>query len=109
MDVVSIDALADAQLAAAQAADSGRSATTVHGRTGARLRQTLIAIDADRVLGEHQSPGDASVFCLRGKIRIRTSNGQIDLGAGELVAVPALRHDVIALEPSVAILTVALH
>lgn len=109
MDVVSIDALADAQLAEAQAAESGRGATTVHGRTGARLRQTLIALDADRVLGEHQSPGDASVLCLRGKIQIRTSSGRIDLSAGELVAVPAQRHDVLAIEPSVLILTVALH
>lgn len=109
MDVVSIDALTDAQLAEAQVAESGRSSTTVHGRTGARLRQTLIALAADRVLGEHQSPGDASVFCLRGKIQIRTNNETIDLSAGELVAVPAQRHDVLAIEPSVLILTVALH
>lgn len=109
MDVVSIDALADAQLAEARTADSGRSSTTVYGRSGARLRQTLIALDADRMLGEHQSPGDASVYCLRGQIQIRTNDTQIDLRAGELVAVPAQRHDVLAVESSVLILTVALH
>jgi len=109
MDVVSINDLADAQLAQARAADSGRGATTVHGRSGARLRQTLIALDAGRILGEHQSPGDASLICLRGKVQIRTSDDAIDLNAGEMVAIPAQRHDVLAIEPSVMILTVALH
>jgi quercetin dioxygenase-like cupin family protein len=109
MDVASIDALATAHLAEAQSAESGRSSTTVYGRSGARLRQTLIALAADRVLGEHQSPGDASVLCLRGQIQIRTNGAQIDLAAGELVAVPARRHDVLAVEPSVLLLTVALH
>ncbi|HSI93191.1 MAG TPA: cupin domain-containing protein [Jiangellaceae bacterium] len=109
MDVSSINTLSDDQLVAAQAAESGRSSTTVYGRSGARLRQTLIALDAGRVLGEHKSPGDASVFCLRGRIRLRTNDSQIELGPGELVAVPAQRHDVAAVEPSVLLLTVALH
>lgn len=109
MDVASINALIEEQLAAAAAADSGRSAVTVYGRTGARLRQTLIALDADRVLGEHRSPGDASVLCLRGRIRLRTNDSHVELGPGELVAVPPQRHDVAALEPSAMLLTVALH
>lgn len=109
MDVASINGLAEEQLAAATAADNGRSSVTVYARSGARLRQTLIALDADRVLGEHRSPGDASVFCLRGRIRIRTNDSQTELAAGELVPVPPQRHDVIAVEPSAFLLTVALH
>jgi quercetin dioxygenase-like cupin family protein len=109
MDVSSITALAENQLAMATAAERGRSSVTVYGRSGARLRQTVIALAAGRVLGEHKSPGDASVFCLRGRIRLRAGELRAELGPGEFVAVPPQRHDLEAVEPSVLLLTVALH
>jgi quercetin dioxygenase-like cupin family protein len=109
MDVASIHAIADDQLTAAEAAESGRSSVTVYGRTGARLRQTVIALAAGQVLGEHKSPGDASVFCLKGRARLRASSTEIELGAGDLVAVPPQRHEVAAVEPTVLLFTVALH
>ena len=109
MDVASINALADNQLGIATTADSGRSSATVYGRSGARLRQTVVALAAGRVLGEHKSPGDASVLCLRGRVRLRTSESQAELGPGDLVAVPPQRHDLEAVESSVILLTVALH
>lgn len=109
MDVASIDDLAAERLAKAVTADSGRSSVTVYSRPGARLRQTLTALAAGRVMGEHKSPGDASLLCLRGRVRVRAGNSEVELGPGELVAVPPQRHDVEALEPSVLLLTVALH
>ena len=109
MDVASITALAEKQLGVATAAESGRSSVTVYGRSGARLRQTVIALAAGRTLGEHKSPGDASVFCLRGRVRLRAGETEAELGPGELVAVPPQRHDLEAVEPSVLLLTVALH
>jgi quercetin dioxygenase-like cupin family protein len=109
MDVASINALAEKQLGVARAAESGRSSVTVYGRSGARLRQTVIALAAGRTLGEHKSPGDASVFCLRGRVRLRAGETEAELGPGELVAVPPQRHDLEAVEPSVLLLTVALH
>jgi quercetin dioxygenase-like cupin family protein len=109
MDVASINALAENQLGIATTADSGRSSATVYGRSGARLRQTVIALAAGRVLGEHKSPGDASVLCLRGRIRLRAGDSQAELGPGDLVAVPPQRHDLEAVESSVVLLTVALH
>jgi hypothetical protein len=42
-----------------------------YGRSGARLRQTIVALAGGRVMGEHKSPGDASVFCLRGRVLLR--------------------------------------
>jgi hypothetical protein len=66
MEVASITALAKAQLAAATTAESGRSSVTVYGRCRARLRQTIVALAVGRVMGEHKSPRDASVFCLPG-------------------------------------------
>lgn len=109
MNVASINALADSQLAVAAAADSGRSSVTVYGRSGARLRQTVVALAAGRVMGEHKSPGDASVLCLSGRVVLRAGDLRAELGPGDLVAVPPQRHDVEALESSVLLLTVALH
>jgi quercetin dioxygenase-like cupin family protein len=109
MDVSSIDDLAAERLAKAASAESGRSSVTVYSRPGARLRQTLTALAAGRVMGEHKSPGDASLLCLRGRVRLRAGDTEVELGPGDLVAVPPQRHDVEALESSVLLLTVALH
>jgi quercetin dioxygenase-like cupin family protein len=109
MDVSSIDDLAAEQLAKAASAESGRSSVTVYSRPGARLRQTLMALAAGRVMGEHKSPGDASLLCLRGRVQVRAGDAEVELGPGDLVAVPPQRHDVEALESSVLLLTVALH
>jgi quercetin dioxygenase-like cupin family protein len=109
MEHASIDELAATHLAKAASNDSGRSSVTVYSRSGARLRQTLIALAAGRVMGEHQSPGDASLLCVRGRVLLRAGDSEVELGPGELVAVPPQRHDVHALEPSVVLLSVALH
>lgn len=109
MDVASINELTADLLAKAKSAESGRSSVTVYSRTGARLRQTLTALAAGRVMGEHKSPGDASVLCLQGRILVHAGDAEVELGPGDLVAVPPQRHDVEALEPSVLLLTVALH
>lgn len=110
MDIASINALAEDQLVkATTTAQSGRSSVTVYGRSGARLRQTVVALAAGRVMGEHKSPGDASVLCLQGRVLLRAGRSHAELGPGDLVAVPPQRYDVEAVEPSVLLLTVALH
>ena len=109
MEVLRVEELAAVHLGLAGESGSGRSATTLYSRPGARLRQTLIALDAGQTLGEHQSPGDASLMCLQGDVVLRTGDAEVELRAGDLVAVPPQRHDVEALEPSVLLLTVALH
>jgi quercetin dioxygenase-like cupin family protein len=108
MDVASIKDLATDLLAIATSSESGRSSVTVYSRSGARLRQTLVALAAGRVMGEHKSPGDASVLCMQGRVLVRAGEAQAELGPGDLVAVPRQRHDLEALEPSVLLLTVAL-
>jgi quercetin dioxygenase-like cupin family protein len=109
MDVASIDDMAAERLAEAVVAESGRSSVTIYSRPGARLRQTLTALAAGRVMGEHKSPGDASLLCMRGRVRIHAGDTEVDLLPGDLVALPPQRHDVEAMEPSVLLLTVALH
>jgi quercetin dioxygenase-like cupin family protein len=109
MDVASINELTTDLLAKAAAAESGRSSVTVYSRPGARLRQTLMALAAGRVMGEHKSPGDASLLCLQGRVQVHAGDAEVELGPGGMAAVPPQRHDVEALEPSVLLLTVALH
>lgn len=109
MDVASINQLSTDLLVKAASSESGRSSVTVYNRPGARLRQTLMALAAGRVMGEHKSPGDASLLCLQGRVLVHAGDAEVELGPGGLVAVPPQRHDVEALEPSVLLLTVALH
>ena len=109
MDVASINTLAEEQLATATTAPSGRSSVTVYGRPAARLRQTLVALDEGRVMGEHKSPGDASLLCLQGRVVLRAGELKAELGPGDILAIPPQRHDVEALTPSVLLLTVSLH
>lgn len=82
---------------------------TVYSRPGARLRQTLTALAVGRVMGEHKSPGDASLHCLQGRVVVHAGDAEVELGPGDLVAVPPQRHEVEALEPAVLLLTVSLH
>jgi quercetin dioxygenase-like cupin family protein len=70
---LSLTELADEQLAVARTAGSGRSAHTVHGGHEHALRQTLIALTAGSRLAEHNSPGEATLQVLRGRVRLTTA------------------------------------
>jgi quercetin dioxygenase-like cupin family protein len=107
MDVASMHTLAEDQLALAAQAASGRSSARVYGRPSARLRQTLVALAAGRKLGEHKSPGDASLLCLQGQVVVRAGSAVAELGPGGLLALPPQRHDVEAQTPPVMLLTVS--
>jgi quercetin dioxygenase-like cupin family protein len=109
MEHLRIEELAAAHLASAASSESGRSSVTVYSRSGARLRQTLIALAAGREMGEHQSPGDASLYCLQGHVLLRADDAEVELRSGDLIAIPPQRHLVHAQEPSVLLLSVALH
>ncbi len=107
MDVASIHTLSEEQLAVAANAPSGRSAVRVYGRSSANLRQTLVALAAGRTMGEHKSPGDASLLCLQGEVILRAGDLRVELRPGDLLALPPQRHDIEAVAPSVLLLTVA--
>ena len=56
-----------------------------------------MALAAGRVMGEHKSRGCFAVL-LQGRVLVRAGDAEIELGPGDLVAVPPRRHDVEALE-----------
>ena len=103
----SLTALADQHLQAARASSTGRSAVTVYGGQQHDLRQTLIAMTASTVLGEHEAPGEATLLVLQGRATLRAGDDATTLAAGDLMSVPPLRHDLVADEDAVVLLTVA--
>jgi quercetin dioxygenase-like cupin family protein len=91
---------------AAQTASSGRSARTVYGGHEHVLRQTLIALTAGHSLDEHESPGEATLHVLHGRVRLVAGDVEWEGSAGDLLVVPARRHSLDAIEDSAVLLTV---
>ena len=106
MDSTSLATLADDLLGRAREAHSGRAAHTVHGGAGHLLRQTTIALVGGHELSEHNSPGEATLHVLHGRVRLSSPSGSIDAGAGDFLTIPPERHALAALEDAVVLLTV---
>ena len=103
---VDLSALARELLERAGTAHARRAAHTLaHPVDG--LRQTVIALLAGTDLGEHESPGPASLQVILGRVRIVAGNGGVALGAGQIAPVPMQRHGLHADEDSVVLLSVA--
>lgn len=103
---VDLTALATELLEKAATARARRAARTLaHPVEG--LRQTVMALLAGADLGEHESPGPASLQVLRGQVRIVAGNGSVPLRAGVIAPVPMTRHGLHADEDSVVLLSVA--
>jgi len=106
MKNTSLAAVVNQQLQAARQASSGRSACTIHGGSSNHLRQTVLALSAGRRLGEHDSPGEATLQVLTGRIELSAGNAHWQGQTGDFVEIPRTRHDVTAHEDSAFLLTV---
>lgn len=107
MEKFSLDAIAREQAKQAAAASSGRSAETVYGGHEHTLRQTVLALTAGSSLAEHESPGEATIQVLRGRVRLTAGEVAWEGRAGDLLVVPAARHALHAAEAAVILLTVS--
>lgn len=107
MQKLSLDARIREHLERAAASSTGRSAETLYGGHEHTLRQTLIALRAGTTLAEHESPGEATVLVLRGRVRLHSGDETWEGMAGDLLLVPPARHSLEALEDAAALLTVA--
>ncbi|MFJ7749554.1 cupin domain-containing protein [Arthrobacter sp. NPDC097144] len=107
MEKKSLTALVRSQLQIAGEASSGRSAQTVYGGHEHVLRQTVIALNAGFIMDEHENPGEATVYVLKGRVRLAAEEHTWEGSAGDLLIVPQARHSVEAVEDSAVLLTVA--
>lgn len=106
MRKISLEALARQQSKAAAAAPSGRAADTVYGGHEKALRQTVIAMTRGTVLAEHESPGDATIYVLSGRVRLLAGADSWQARTGDLLIVPDERHSLEAEEDATILLTV---
>jgi quercetin dioxygenase-like cupin family protein len=102
---VSLNALAREHPEIAARLPSGRSSHTVVGGQGHVLHQTLIALQAGHVLGEHANPREATLYVLTRRVRLVAGGDSWGGAAGHLIAIPDRRHSLEAVEDSVVLLT----
>jgi hypothetical protein len=84
MEKFSLEAIAREQAKRAAAASSGRNAKTVYGGHEHALRQMVLALTAGSSLDEHESPGEATVHVLRGRVRLTAGQVAWEGRAGDL-------------------------
>lgn len=68
----------------------------------------MIALRAAAALAEHNNPGPAALFVVRGQVRLVAGEETVAAGAAGYVPIPARRHSLHAEQDSVVLLSVAL-
>jgi quercetin dioxygenase-like cupin family protein len=107
VDLISLDVVTAELSHAAAAADSKRAGRTLYGGAHAVLRQTVIALVAGAELAEHESPGEATLLVLSGRVRLTAGEDAREAGPRELFMIPDGPHSLAAVEDAVVMLTVA--
>ena len=92
---------------AAAKASNGRSARMLYGGPTSTLTQTVIVMREGARLGEHESPGEATMLVLRGRLRVTTAGQSWEVTQGELLELPLETHAVEALSEAAFLLTAA--
>ncbi|NKX50177.1 cupin [Arthrobacter deserti] len=98
-----IDLVAREHLGVAVGSPHGRSAVMV--AQDGPLRQTIIALKAGSVLGEHNSPLAGTLYVPEGAVTMVSASDRTPVNENQLALLPRERHSVEAVEDSVFMLT----
>jgi quercetin dioxygenase-like cupin family protein len=98
--------LADRLVAELPNHPSGRTAHTV--LSGSVMRAVVVALREGTQTTEHDSPNGATLQVIRGRVSVRAGEREWPVSAGQLMALPPLRHSLEAHADSAFLLTVAL-
>lgn len=107
MQRISLTALATQLLERAATHGGHPAGDTVVGGHERVLRQTVIGLIDGAELGEHSNPGEATVYVLRGRVRLCCGEESWQGRTGDLLKIPDARHSLQAEEDSAILLTVA--
>lgn len=88
----------------ARRASAQRAGNTLYRGDG--LRQTMVALLAGAEMTEHESPIEAFLHVIQGRVTIHGDDRKWTIEAGQLLPIPPEKHSVIAEEDSVFTLTV---
>jgi quercetin dioxygenase-like cupin family protein len=116
--VTSLPALADELLGLAREKSSGRAGRPFHGAPAPDgrghapdgiLTQIVLALTEGSSLSDHENPGEATLQVLRGRVRMNAASASFELSEGDHLVIPQERHDLVALQDAVIVLTIARH
>ncbi|MDO5741038.1 MAG: cupin domain-containing protein [Ornithinimicrobium sp.] len=109
MDKLSLQAKARELAARAAQTKSGRAADTIFGGHEKRMRQTLIALQAGQELAEHDSPGEATLLVISGRVQLVAGTVRWPGREWDHLTIPDAPHSVEAQTDAVFLLTVAVN
>ncbi|MFD6856082.1 LuxR family transcriptional regulator [Rhodococcus sp. NPDC060090] len=108
MNKMSIEALSRELHDKAAATGKKVVSSTVFGGNEKSLRQTLVVLCAGAQMGEHDSPKEATIYVISGRILLETPPGSWHGRAGALLIMSPGRSTITATEDSVLLLSVAM-
>lgn len=82
-----------------------RASRTVIGGHERTMRQTVVSLAGGATLAEHESPGEATVYVIAGRVEVTAGDDSWEASPGDLIEIPDERHALHALEESSVLLT----
>lgn len=107
MDKLSLQAKARELAEKASGLKSGRASDTIYGGHHRRLRQTVVALRAGAKMAEHDSPGEATLLVISGRLWLQAGENRWFGREWGYLIVPSAPHSVEAETDATFVLTVA--
>jgi quercetin dioxygenase-like cupin family protein len=108
MDKLSLQAKARELTHKASESSAGRAADTVFGGHEKRMRQTVVALREGVEMAEHESPGEATLLVISGRLRLVVGDTKWSGREWDYLIIPNAPHSVEAETDTTFLLAVAM-